>query len=299
MSLSEAWKTFHRNRKIKRHYGELNPTHASVIGGSIPIRVDPADGRARKKLLLDSIRGRDSSNHHFWFTMLERYKPTVCIDIGLNYGECLLAGRLPDDSHGYGFEANANLKPFIDETLQAHPDADRLHLCFSPVADKAGDEVTLWIDPEWSGKSTVAGHGNDALVPVKTTTVTVDGQVPRPVADDRLLFKIDIEGFEPVAFRGMQETIATAGRVVGFSEFGPMDLQSKGVDLDAYWAFLAERFSIYSCCGIGDAVPISTSNWAQASGVIGGKHGDLILLKGFSKSEEQQLVVQWQSEKYR
>jgi FkbM family methyltransferase len=297
MSISDAWKNFHRNRKIRRHYGETNPTHASVIGGDIPIRVDPSDGRARKKLLLDSIRGRASSSHTFWFMMLRHFDPTACIDIGLNFGECLLAGRLPSAAQGYGFEANLQLKPFIDETMQSHPDAERLHLCYATVADKAGEEATLWVDPHWSGKSTVAGDGGDGAVPVKTTTVTIDEQVPRPGAEDRVLFKIDIEGYEPVAFAGMHETIASAGRVVGFTEFSPTILQTNGVNLSGYWGFLAKYFSIYSCCAIGEAVRIDHADWASASEVISGRHGDLILLKGFSADEEDALITCWRGAK--
>lgn len=296
MSLLKSWKNYRRNRMIRRHYGSLNPTHANVIGGAIPIRVDPNDGRARKILLLDTIRGRDRGNQAFWFFMLKQFRPTVCLDVGLNYGECLLAGRLPEGALGYGFEANPRLKPFVDETLAAHPDAQRMTLVFSPVADTSGQPVTLHVNPNWSGGSFVGkakDNAGDFPVAIETITVTVDEQVPRPTREDRLLFKIDVEGFEPAAFKGMDQTIGSAGRVVGFTELSPEVLEQRGADVDAYWRFLAERFSIYACTKRGEAVPIAGETWSAAQNIIQGKHGDLILIKGLPDSEEQALLTAW------
>lgn len=299
MSILKSIKTYRRNRKIRRHYGEVNPTHARVIGSSLPIRVDPSDERARKILLLDSIRGRERSNQAFWFLMLEAFKPTVCLDIGLNYGECLLAGRVPQTARGFAFEANPRLKPFIEETLAEHPDSERIDVVYAPVADQSGQQVTLRVNPSWSGRSHVqagsqpAGRADQYSVSIQTVTTTVDESLPEMTDADRLLFKIDVEGFEPAVFRGMQKTIDSAGGVVGFAELSPEALVRQGADIESYWRFLSERFAVYFCTRKGEANRIAAASWAELSEATRNEFGDVILVRGLSAEEEAELLKTW------
>lgn len=298
MSLMTSWKSYRRNRRIRRHYGCTHPTHADVVGGSVSIRVDPGDERARKILLLDSIRGRDRANQAFWFLMLRELGPSVCVDIGLNYGECLLAGRIPAGASGYGFEANPRLKSFVDESQAEHPDRDRLNIVFSPVADKSGQAVQLRIDPKWSGGTHVAAAGQQEgnyEVVIDATTVTVDESIPRPTKSDRLLFKIDVEGFEPAALQGMAETFAGSGETVGFMEFSTDIMIGRGVDLDAYWQFLSSRFETYFCTARGEAFSIKADCWDEANQTIRNRHGDLIVTANIDDEEKNRLLACWRS----
>lgn len=296
-TIVKFFKQLRQNRTIRRAYGTALPDMARVLGGSHPICVDPTDQRARKILLFDTLRGRNRTNQTFWFLANRVYQPTLCLDIGLNYGECLLAGRSPKDAELHGFEANPRLRPFIEKTLRDHPEQERVQIHFGAVSDASDQKVILAVDPKWSGGSHIAGSGcaiGAGELALEIETLTIDQTVPRPTAGSRLLFKIDVEGHEAAALRGMEKTIAAAGSAIGFIEFNQDLLAERGTDLASFWKELRQHFDIFFCNGQQRALPITGSRWADARSAIPG-NSDLILMSRPQSALQQQFLADWQA----
>lgn len=266
-----------------------------VLGGAHPIQVDPSDNRVRKILLYDKARGRQHTNQAFWFTACEVFCPTVCVDVGLNYGECLLAGQAPQNAKLVGYEANPLLSKYLQATVQAHPAQERIKLHFGAVSDESGRQLTLAINSKWSGGSYVTdGVGNEMdHAYVAVSTLTLDDTLPSLSGDDRLLFKVDVEGFEAAVIRGMRNTLRQPASMVGFVEFNPQMMQQRSSHLEEFWHTLAEHFQIYFCTGTGIARPLHARTWVDAVAEIDQPHGDLLLLNNPNCKYQLDLLARW------
>lgn len=295
-ALHRFYNDVRRNRRIRRAYGILDPTETHVVGGRYPLQVDPSDPRVRKILLYDVARGRQPSNQAFWFLANEILEPSLCVDVGLNYGECLLAGGSHDDARLHGFEANPHLRRFLDKTLANHPMGERIQIHYGAASDTAGEKVTLAVDPQWSGRSYVAGKAGSSdseRDKVEITTLTLDGTLPRPSPTDSMLFKIDVEGYEAAVIRGMHETIEAVGSSVGFMEFNPPMMADRSGGLDRFWDFLATHFEIRLCSRTANARRIISRSWHEAIAEIKRPYGDLILLSDAESEPQRRLLQQW------
>lgn len=293
--LLQVYKNARRDRWIKRHFGTLSPGSTMVLGGAHPIQVDPSDNRARKILLYDKARGRQHTNQAFWFTACEVFCPTVCVDVGLNYGECLLAGQAPENAKLVGYEANPLLGKYLQATVQSHPARDRITLHFGAVSDETGRELTLAINSKWSGGSYVTDSVGNELDHdyVAVSTLTLDDTLPALNSDDRVLFKVDVEGFEAAVIRGMKNTLSQPSSMVGFVEFNPQMMQQRSSHLEEFWKTLAEHFQVHFCTGTGIARPLHAQTWSDAIAEIDQPHGDLLLLNNPSCPYQQALLERW------
>ena len=263
-------KKLRRQRAITRAFGSNLPTEVRIVEGKQPLQIDPLDERARKILLFETARGRRRPNQAFWFDAVRTYQPTLALDIGLNYGECLLSIPHPGVRELHGFEANPNLMPYVKRTAESHPDRDRLLLHNNAVSNETGRVVHLAVHEGWSGGSHLAETG------IAVETLAVDDAVhTRP--DDRLLFKIDVEGFEPPVVEGMLQTVDSVVSSVGFIEFAGDLIAERGHDVEAYWDLLRSRFDLYFCRRIGEATPIADVPWSQQPRRVQERHCDLIV----------------------
>jgi FkbM family methyltransferase len=229
-------------------YGTLLPSRVKLNGCSNWIHIDPRDRRSIKKFVHDPIRNRISPPLAFWRDFLANLEPSVAIDVGVNYGECIFGARYGAKTYVYGFEANPRILPYLHKSRQDHPDADRITIIEGLVSDVMEDSVPFYSDPSWSGtgSATRSLNENANVVTSRVKARTIDSVIPLgQVEGGTLLFKMDIEGHESRAFSGFIKTIRAAKLIVGLIEFDTSYIYQSGENPNDYFAILCERFDVH------------------------------------------------------
>jgi len=172
--------------------------------------------------------GRWLSEHGYWESwitswMTKNIKPGFrCVDIGANYGYYTrvmerLAGK---DGQVFAFEANPELVELLDKSILDFPmeDGAIVKTYNVAVADKFGS-ITLNVPSRFLGGATIMlGDELPSTIPDiewdKQFTVHTDTVDKLMKVDKVDLIKMDIEGAEPVAWKGMQKTLEVTDTVV-------------------------------------------------------------------------------------
>ena len=168
---------------------------------------------------------------------LQRYLKldSVFIDVGANVGFfSLLAGKNSPKGKVYSFEPDSNNYRLLRSSV-IYNDLDQIVETFPfAVSDK---NETLVLSDLGCAKNTGArftAKNKEQLKPLVHGPNPVFGNVKAVSIDDFIkkqnvdLIKIDIEGYEPFAFRGMESTIKTFKPVI-VTEFAPGNLRSVGL----------------------------------------------------------------------
>ncbi len=229
-------------------YGTLRPQKVKLSDCDNWIHIDPIDRRAVKKFIQDPLRKRISPPLVFWRDFLAKLTPNVAIDVGVNYGECLFGARYGSTTTVFGFEANPKINECLKKSRSDHPDAARIQIIASLVSDSVEEEVAFYSDPSWSGTGSAVRSLNDGanVITSSIPAVTIDSVIPRNLVEGgTLLVKMDIEGYEPRAFGGLQQTIDAAKLVVGFIEFDTTFIREAGSDAEAFYQTLENKFHVY------------------------------------------------------
>lgn len=297
-SIKDSIKNIYYDSRVYLKYGTTSPAVISLPSSNRSLCIDPDDPRARKKLIIKSgLRGRTSRNQLFWQTAIEEFHPQTVLDIGFNYGECMLSTTYEPETRLFAFEANQELEPFIEQSLSQHPNQEQIECHFKLVSDTI-EETDFWVDKEWSGCSSAA-RPNVEQAPGKyekksVTSVTVDYALKSSHCDQRkLFFKLDVEGYEYRVLLGMQETIAKTQEIIGFVEFDPTLLRRAGEQVDEYWDFLRYHFNVFAFEKNGNWKSYQHLDMQELEFLCGDKfHTDLLLIKSDSSEE---INVQLQS----
>lgn len=229
---------------ILAKHGSLRPQSITLPDSSHRVYLNPDDDRAYKKLVMDSTRGRISTPMNFWRDHVRTLAPSLCLDIGANYGECFAFGDYPR-SLCIAIEANPILLPYLECTRRAHPDADRIQIESCLVGDRDGVEASLYYSPKWTGGGS-AIKSDEHLHEEKVISHTLDAIVAaHPDWLDRpLVLKIDVEGYEGHALAGFSDLFRRE-KVVGIMEFDTHMLSKAGNDPEALFNSLAGRFCMF------------------------------------------------------
>ncbi len=277
--------------QIYRKFGTRNPESVTLPGTQQKLHLDPRDYRARKMIIMNCcVRNSVPRNQRFWRMAVDELQPTTALDVGLNFGECMLSTTYPVTTALFAFEANVKLKPFIDKSLAAHPNRKQIE-CLYQLATDQEEESEFWVKDNWSGGSTAAApDANSDPGSYRKTTVTstrVDTVLQRNRANtDTLFFKIDVEGYEYRVLLGMLQTIATSQNAVGFIEFDPVLLKRAGEDVSAFWSFLKQNFRMFAFGAHDCWHDCNTFGPEEMATTYGpGFHTDLLLVKSDTPDE--------------
>jgi FkbM family methyltransferase len=166
-----------------------------------------------------------------WITswMTNNIKPGfVCLDIGANYGYYTrIMERLAESSGKvYAFEANKNLSNMISKSIVDYPiDNGAPVTVFSVAVSDSKGTVTLNIPPNYIGGSSIVWGHQDLPSSISEDEWTIKQEVESDTVDHLLgldhvdIIKIDIEGAEPLAWKGMKDTLSKTDLVI--IEIGP------------------------------------------------------------------------------
>ncbi len=206
--------------------------------------MDAADGRARKKLLFESVRGRVSTPMMFWRDHVQRHPQGLYLDVGANYGECFAFGSYPTGSC-VAIEANSHLIPYLERTRDDHPCRDRIKIVHALIAAERDEQASLFFDPKWTGGGSAA-PGRSGLRELVVSTETLESILEKnaPGHDSPIVMKMDIEGYEGQALKGFPSLFEWP-RVVGILEFDTDLLSQAGTDARDLYELMARHFSVY------------------------------------------------------
>jgi len=151
------------------------------------------------------------------------------IDIGANIGlyTIIAAKRVGPTGKVFSFEPAQEiclrLKKNIEHNQFKNVTVNQVALDNTPGAR------TLYLDKDNKGHNSFS-NDNSAYKELTVTTETLDQSLQKydsPVVD---IIKMDIEGAEPLAFEGMQETLKRSPNVVIFTEIFPDAIKRLGKD---------------------------------------------------------------------
>jgi len=198
------------------------------IFSGLKMYVDPRDIAVVPHLALDSIW-----EHRITAAWLNVVKPTdTVLDVGSNFGYFgALAAQNSDKKHSkiVHFEANPHLIPYIHKTLDVNWLNEQSVVENLAVGDKEGT-LTLRILKDYLGSSSV--------LPLEHTAKYMSGKMPLETAEEVKvkaislddyckkhdikqvdLIKMDIEGFEDTAYKGMKNVVKNSPNLTFFIEF--------------------------------------------------------------------------------
>ena len=198
------------------------------IFSGLKMYLDPRDVAVVPHLALDSIW-----EHRITAAWLSVVKPTdTVLDVGSNFGYFgALAAQKTDKKHSkiVHFEANPHLIPYIHKTLDVNWLNEQSVVENLAVGDKAGT-LTLRILKDYLGSSSV--------LPLEHTAKYMSGKMPLETAEEVKvkavslddyckehgiktvdLIKMDIEGFEDTAYKGMRTVVKNSPNLTFFIEF--------------------------------------------------------------------------------
>lgn len=234
--------------RLHARYGTRFPEQVVLPESGIALSINPRERRARKQILFDSLRGRVHRNARFWREALAVLQPDFCIDVGANYGECGLGVRYPQGVDVLVAEANPTLIDYLEKSRAAHPNLEQIEIVHTLVGDADAPPRPFYLNEVSSGRSTAVAEvardgtfGAAIEVPVRALDSLL---AERGRSPEQLLFKIDVEGFEPAVLAGMQGTLAKAASALGYVELDTHFIAQAGFTL-AYYDSLLAGLAIY------------------------------------------------------
>lgn len=285
----EGWfRTARLAPKVLWRYRTLSPSWVTLPHAPVMINIDPIDSRARKKLIYEPIRNRYPVNRQFWVDFCRTVNPDVAIDVGANYGECVFSVIYPADCVALAVEANPKLAGHLRMTREQHPACDQIEVVEAIAGDRVQESTHFYINENWSGGSSAVASvvGDDPAVrEIKQRSTSIDVELSRlGVKASRIVFKIDVEGYEPNVLMGMLKSVSLASLAIGFVEIDRQFLEQAGWGLERYQEEVLDHFDLYAPIGRD---PKALSHISDLRGHFEDRHErglkshfDLLLVKG-------------------
>lgn len=242
--------------------------------------VNPNENRGRALLIKEGVTQARLSE--FWSRAVQNFEPSLVIDIGVNYGECLFSVTYSPSAQVYGIEANKQLFKYIIQSKEEHPNKEQIHLVHAFASDREEEEQLFYIDTHWSGTSSASYMPSHRMIEETVVpTITVDSLFEEEeIGAHDLLFKVDVEGFEGFVLKGMEKLLENCRTAVGVIEFDSHYLQNSGIDMDEFLLFLQRYFTVYIYDASDRLVPVPTLTYAALKKLFKSEyvHTDFLLL---------------------
>ncbi|MCK1328236.1 FkbM family methyltransferase [Bradyrhizobium sp. CW9] len=220
-------------------------THVTFIGRG-KLFVDPLDNRGQS--VLKSLGATQPIISLVWRGLVRRIRPDIVLDVGANYGEIALSTKYSATSKIHLFEPNPHVRAYLNRSVSTHVNRENIQVHSEVASDRIGS-VEFIIDRKWSGTSSVVGEiedtgfkgqGAESYERLNLPTTTLD-QCFGSVSNERLLFKIDVEGFENQVIQGMDRILRQSASFGGIIEFDRRSLLRANTDPDVFVAELRKR----------------------------------------------------------
>lgn len=263
--------------KLTMRYRCLHPKRIRLEDSGATLFVDRLEPRGRR-VLLGGASGQGGLKR-LWKDAMTLLQPEIVIDVGLNYGEFLFATRYESAKLIIGIEANPLLASWLHQSLATHPDRDRIDIHMALASDRSDESKPFFVDASSSGRSSVICRNPDTCHEESVKTVAIDDLI-KGVGDRQspVLFKIDVEGYEPGVFEGMIEMIDQRRTIFGILEFNDALIEKAGFDPYGFLDMLASHFEIWGVPHNSPAQPILTADRDELRKILDSKTVELDLV---------------------
>lgn len=227
--------------------------------------LDPKDLTVAPHIAMDSVWEHEITTA--WLKVVGT-NDTI-LDIGANFGYFgALAGQKTGvDSRIIFFEINPKLLPYIRKTIAANWLAGKSKVENLAVADKPG-KLTFNVSPYYLGSASLSHTLDESeyedfkietekLDSVTVNAVTIDSYCKKNHIHNVDLIKMDIEGFEDKAYKGMRTIVKSSPLATMFIEFTRLSYE----DPKAFYDQMLKDFgNVYVINGDGAIIkPKSTA----------------------------------------
>jgi len=213
-----------------------------ILFGRGELFIDTGDNRGRS--ILQNAGMTQPFTALLWRNLVSRLDPEIVLDIGANYGEIALSSTYSAGTQIHLFEPNPYVRTYLEKSVSTRRDSQNIRLHPELVGSQVGQQ-TFVVDRKWSGTSSAVGEisGSDGIkgdgaehfeeITVASTTIDASLANAGVPAKRRLLFKIDVEGYEGHVLAGMKGTLRNAAAYAGIVEFDRDYLRRAGTDPEA------------------------------------------------------------------
>ncbi len=200
-----------------------------IVNSSNSIFVNPREPRG-KALLRNRGEGQPWLKR-IWAASAKELDPEIVIDVGANYGEILFFATYPPKTRIIGIEANQDLQVYLERSQAVHPNHDQIELVCAVASNQYSESTRFSVPTRWSGSGTARALPNEEGIVIQTVrSITLDSLfAPSETEAAALLFKIDVEGHEPLVFEGMLNLLDSCELALGIVEFNPNFLGECGM----------------------------------------------------------------------
>lgn len=283
------------NLGILLKYGTLNNEKLPDkihLNSSTTLFINSAENRGRALLISNGVT--QHRLHTFWAMAVKTFNPDLVIDVGVNYGECIFSTTYPTHTRIIGIEANSQLLEYIERSKEVHPNQSQIALIHAIASNQDNIEQLFYVDEHWSGTSSAAyspSHQMIKAIPVKS--IMIDSLVDMDQSSQKILFKIDVEGYEPYVLEGMKKLINTHSLMIGFIEFNSEMIQKTGYNIDYFLEFLSDHFTVYVYKENDHLVKVAPLRLIELQKMFDTDfiHTDFIVVKNESSLESFSLTV--------
>lgn len=258
--------------QLYSQYGRWLPDSIKLPHSEQTIFVDRLEERGLA-LLKGNAQGQ-SAIKKFWKSVCDELQPTIVLDIGLNYGEIVFAEKYLPSAHIVGIEANSKLLKWLERSRQIHPNRDQIHIVNALAGEKSSGEQSFFVNEKWSGSSSATLDPNmpgvkEERVPCVSIDSLLEPRFASSTIEECLVFKIDVEGYEPHVLRGMHKSLARSKCWAGIIEFNEEFFPKLGINVDDYLAEILEIASVTAMDHQGALYPLASSKIADWHNVLG------------------------------
>ena len=182
------------------------------------------------------------------------------VDIGahIGYFTRLLSKAVGPEGRVFAFEPEPENFSLLSLNTKDRPNVR----CISAAVSEGGGSAVLHVVAGSTGCHSLIGEGG---TPLTVSTVSLDEFLARERAGAVGVIKMDIEGAEPLALKGMRGLISR-GQVALVMEFNPAALRSGGTAPEELLAVLEEQGLTVCAIGPHGLTPVSSQDkrWADA-----------------------------------
>jgi FkbM family methyltransferase len=185
--------------------------------------------------------GPKSRERALWAILARELDYQSVFDLGANYGQVTLEQVYGDSTRIVLVEANPGLIPYLERTVEAHPNRGHIELVNAALGQDDGT-AQLFVRHDAVGKSSLIRHRGDAVtVPQRS----LDSLLRDAPVRGNAILKLDVEGSELAALEGAQSTLGSLENYAIMVELHPGFMRETAGSVGHYLELLCGYGALY------------------------------------------------------